>query len=273
MKRRFFIQTVLMSSGTILIGNQKFMGKSNSGSPIKVTMIYNNIGANSQLSSKWGLSLVVEYNEDALLFDTGGEPEVLWDNMQKISFDINKISNVVISHNHWDHVNGLDAIIEQSNVNPEVYVPEYNLEDIKHNFEGANLIGVNDPVQINEVVWTTGQLTGDYKTSPIYEQSIIIVQGESIFLFTGCSHPGIVKIVEKTKGIFPDKDLKLVAGGFHMVNYTDQEVKESSEKLKKLNVAKISPSHCTGEKAIQIFKEEWKDNFMDFDIENNQLMV
>lgn len=262
-----------MSSGTILIGNQKSSGKSNNGSPIKVTMIYNNIGVNSQLTNKWGLSLIVEHNEDALLFDTGGEPEVLWDNMQKIGIDIDEISNVVISHNHWDHVNGLDAIVEHSKKSPKVYVPEQNLKDIKYNFKGANLKGVNNPVQINEFIWTTGQLTGEYKTNPIYEQSIIIVQDASIFLFTGCSHPGIVKIVEKTKKIFPDKDLKLVAGGFHMAKYSNEEVRESSDKLKKLKVEKIAPSHCTGEKAIQVFKKEWKDNFMDFDIGNNHLMV
>lgn len=273
MKRRYFIQTLLIGSGSILIESQDSFGKVKNDLPIKITMIYNNIGVNSKLINKGGLSLIVENNNEALLFDTGGDPRVLWKNMQEIGYDIQKISKVVISHNHWDHVNGLDAFIDNSKVTPDVYVPEYSLEDIQYNFRAANLIGVNEPLQINDFTWSTGQLTSDSEANYIREQAIILVRNDSICVFTGCSHPGIVKIVQKTKSIIPDKRIKLVAGGFHMNRYSDQEVRQTIEELRKLQVEQIAPSHCTGDKAIQLFKDEWNENFVDFNLQKNQIQA
>jgi len=263
----------MIGSGSIIIKSYNSLGKSNKDFEIKVLMIYNNIGNSSKLESKWGLSMIVEKNNDALLFDTGGEPKVLWNNLQTIGFDVSKISDVVISHNHSDHVYGLSAIIEKSNIDPKVYVPEFELEDIKLSFPEANLIGVNDSLQLNEFAWTTGQLHDQFKMNIIYEQSVIITHEDSIFLFTGCSHPGIVKIVEKAKSLFPDKEIGLVAGGFHMLKYKNKMVTDTSEKLRNLGVQNIGPSHCTGDEAMQIFKNEWKDNFIDFNLAQNQITI
>ena len=49
---------------------------------------------------------------------------------------------------------------------------------------------------------------------------------------------------------------------------SDNQVKEISSKLIRFRVKKIAPSHCTGEQAIKMFKEEWKENFIDFNIGN-----
>ena len=49
---------------------------------------------------------------------------------------------------------------------------------------------------------------------------------------------------------------------------SDHQVKEISSKLKRLQVKKVAPSHCTGEQAIKIFREEWQENFIDFNIGN-----
>lgn len=273
MKRRFFIRTLMIGSGTVLIGSQRSSAEGSKNRPVKLTMLYNNVGNAEALSSKWGLSVLVETHEDSLLFDTGGEAKVLWENMQNAGIDIQKISKVVISHNHWDHVNGLDTFIEQKAIHPKVFVPEYNLDDIKHNFKGLNLTGIKEPTQLNSAVWSTGQLATEYKSNAIHEQSLIVMHDDSIYILTGCSHPGIVKIVERAKSMFSDKKIKLVAGGFHMINYTDADVKAASESLKKLEVEKISPSHCTGEKAIAIFKDQWSDDFIDFNLEENQIEI
>lgn len=271
MRRRTFIHTMMIGSGTVFIGSG--FRDSSKDTAIRVRMIYNNIGTGADLSSKWGLSMLIENDEETTLFDTGGESEVLWENMQKLDIDIEKISNVVISHNHWDHVNGLSTIIKKCNNNPKVYVPEFELKNIKSKFPGANYIAVHEPAKINENVWTSGQLTGAYKDIPIYEQSIIVLQNEDAYLFTGCSHPGIVNIVEKTRAIFPDKTLRFIAGGFHLNRHRVDQIQDISDKLKELKVKKIGPSHCTGDAALKIFKKEWKENFIDFDLAQNQVSI
>ena len=87
---------------------------------------------------------------------------------------------------------------------------------------------------------------------------------------TGCSHPGIVNIVRTAKEIFPDKDIALLAGGFHLIDKSAKEIREISNELKALNINIIAPSHCTGEQAIKIFKEEWGAQMIDFNLGDEQ---
>ena len=271
MKRRTFIQTIMIGSSSVLIGGGTIGAIKDAAT--RVRMIYNNIGLGAELTSKWGLSMLIENHEEIVLFDTGGVPEVLWGNMKKLHINIDKISNVVISHNHWDHVNGISTIIEKSKANPTVYVPNFELQNIKSKYPGAKYSGVTEPVKINEYVWTTGQLSSAYGNSPIYEQSIIVLHDENAYLFTGCSHPGIVKIVQKTNEIFPDRSLKLIAGGFHLNRHSQNDIHEISNSLKALNIQKIGPSHCTGDQALKIFRKEWTENFVDFDLARNQVSI
>lgn len=273
MKRRFFIRTIMIGSGSVLIGSQKSEGKISKKAPIKIRMLYNNIGSSSLLSSKWGLAMLIERQDETVLFDTGGDAMVLLENVQKEGIDLSKVSKVVISHNHWDHVNGLDAFATKWNDKLEVYVPGDSLGDIRSNFSSYKLIGVNEPIELNEFAWSTGQLTTDYTSNPIYEQSLIVTFGDTIYVLTGCSHPGIVKIVDKAKSIFPDRTISLVAGGFHMIKYANDDIKEASNGLKKLGVEKIAPSHCTGDTAINMFKDQWGENFVDFNLGQNQISL
>jgi 7,8-dihydropterin-6-yl-methyl-4-(beta-D-ribofuranosyl)aminobenzene 5'-phosphate synthase len=96
----------------------------------------------------------------------------------------------------------------------------------------------------------------------ISEQALVIEKSEGICIITGCSHPGIVRLIEESKKIRPEKPIVLVAGGFHLRDHTEDEIREISSKFKELGVMNIGPSHCTGENAIKIFKSEWNDHFI-----------
>jgi 7,8-dihydropterin-6-yl-methyl-4-(beta-D-ribofuranosyl)aminobenzene 5'-phosphate synthase len=85
-------------------------------------------------------------------------------------------------------------------------------------------------------------------------------------LLTGCSHPGIVKIIETAKRIHPEKRLLLVAGGFHLALKRTARIRKISEQLRQLGVEKIAPSHCTGNAAIKTFRDEWGASFVDLNI-------
>jgi 7,8-dihydropterin-6-yl-methyl-4-(beta-D-ribofuranosyl)aminobenzene 5'-phosphate synthase len=269
MKRRTFIQSILISSGAMFVGGRHVLASQQQGS-IKVSMIYNNIGKHEELITEWGLSILIEKNEEALLFDSGGDVEVLLQNLQSMKVDLNKISTVVISHNHGDHVNGLGGILDIIRKQPKIYVPEHELQNIEARFPNTTFLGVNDPLQLNSFAWTTGQLAGNQS---IYEQSIVLKQDNALYIFTGCSHPGIVQIVEKVRRIFFDEDIKLVAGGFHLMNHTDKQVLDISDKLKNLSVEKIAPSHCTGNTAMNIFQDEWENDFINFDLSSSPMMI
>ncbi|MBN1380207.1 MAG: hypothetical protein JXA41_00880 [Deltaproteobacteria bacterium] len=77
---------------------------------------------------------------------------------------------------------------------------------------------------------------------------------------TGCAHPGIVGIVKKAREIFSEKEIHLVVGGFH---HPSEAVIKG---LKELGVEKVAPSHCTGDQAIDAFRNEYKNNFITYGV-------
>jgi 7,8-dihydropterin-6-yl-methyl-4-(beta-D-ribofuranosyl)aminobenzene 5'-phosphate synthase len=267
-KRRTFIKTLLLSAGYLITGPHNLTASALDKNTIRILMLYNNVGSSTNLASKWGVSIWIEDKDTAVLFDTGGDSSTMWDNLAHSGVNIKKLSKTVISHNHWDHVNGLPVILEKSNYMPEVFVPNFDLTLIEIKNPTGRLSGIETPVQINNFLWSTGQMKSSAWFGTIHEQSLAIIQNDSIYLLTGCAHPGIVKIVERTINYLPDKRIDLIIGGFHLMRQSDHQIKEISSELKRLRVKKIAPSHCTGEQAIKIFKEEWQENFIDLGIGN-----
>ena len=226
-----------------------------------LTMLYNNIAGEAKLKPAWGLSLWIELEKSAVLFDTGGDKNILLDNISSIGLDISKLKSIIISHEHWDHVNGIPAVLESHGSKIPVYVPERSAATIKSVNPEDSITGVDGNQELHTDIWTTGQMQA---TAGLYEQSILFSKNDNVYVFTGCSHPGIVKIVEKAKNIFPDHTIELVAGGFHLLDKDEAQIRTISDQLKALGVRNLAPSHCTGEQAMSIFREEWGGQYMPY---------
>jgi 7,8-dihydropterin-6-yl-methyl-4-(beta-D-ribofuranosyl)aminobenzene 5'-phosphate synthase len=262
MERKTFIQTFVLGSGFVMVNPVKLLSNEPDKNTIRISMIYNNMGKDPDLKSAWGLSVWVETGKSTLLFDTGGDPKILSKNLDNTHLDINRVSKIFISHRHWDHLNGLESVLEKHSGNPDVYVVEHALPMIRENYPNAKLIPISSAQAIETNVWSTGELPAEYRKNELWEHSMILVQDDSLVLLTGCSHPGIVEITKKTKQLFPEKTIELIAGGFHLGSKSKDEIKEISEALMKLDVQKIAPSHCTGDKAVNYFKNSWGERFL-----------
>ena len=55
----------------------------------------------------------------------------------------------------------------------------------------------------------------------------------------------------------------LLLGGFHLLHTSEEGVREVIRQLKELGVRKVAPSHCTGEKAVALFRESWGEDFIE----------
>ena len=266
MERRTFNQSLVFSSGFILTNPMDLLSENLDNNTIKISMIYNNIGTHLELNSAWGLSIWIETEKSSILFDTGGDSSILSHNLDNSNFDINRLTKIFISHKHWDHINGLESILERHSKSPDIYIVEKDYAFIKQKFPNASIISVTTPKQIDSNIWTTGELRGINNGNEIFEHSIILIQNDSLILLTGCSHSGIVGMVNKTKQLFPDKRIELVAGGFHLGRKSKEEIIEISDSLMDLEVQKIAPSHCTGDMAIEYFKKNWGKKFVNFNL-------
>jgi len=224
---------------------------------ITITTVYDNNPFVENLVSSWGFACVVQGLERTILFDTGGDGEVLLANMQKLALDPQIVQIVVLSHLHGDHTGGLADFLQ---VNPQVTV--YMLESFAEHLEkdvaerGAQLVTVEEPVEICQGVFLTGEMG-----TAISEQALVLKISQGLVIITGCAHPGIVDVVKKSQEI-GNLPPYLVMGGFHLFGASRPKVREILSQFRDLGVVKASPCHCTGSEAISMFAETYGQGYI-----------
>ena len=226
--------------------------------PIQMTVLYDNFVASEGTKAEWGFSCLIQGTAKTILFDTGGNPDTFRYNASHLSVDLNKVDAIVLSHDHWDHVEGLPVVFE-TNTKAPVYIPygfPYGFVR-KVELAGAKPVPVNQAVAICNHVYLTGQMGGMIK-----EQSLIVNTPAGLVIVTGCSHPGIVSIVKKAKALL-NRDVYLVFGGFHLIQHSEEQVDAIIQAFRDLGVQKCGATHCTGERAIQQFKDAYGDDYVE----------
>lgn len=216
---------------------------------ITLTVLYDNNTHDANLTTAWGFSCLVERSgEDAtILFDTGGQGDLLLNNMNNLNKDPHAIEAVVLSHNHGDHTGGLNHLLQQG-IQPAVYIPASFPATTKNRIRAsAKLVEVDAPAEIARGIWTTGQVGG-----PIPEQALAVETAEGWVVITGCAHPGIVEMVRAAKQA-TGGEIRLAMGGFHLGSASEREITRIIEALQALDVQRVAPMHCTGDTARQKF--------------------
>lgn len=223
----------------------------------RITVIFNNIPYASELQTSWGFSCLVQGFGQTILFDTGGDGEILLANMKHLGIDPKVVDAVVLSHIHADHTGGLGAFLRQ-NANVTVSLPcsfpKAFQQQIKH--LGADVVEINGPIRLFDKVHSTGEMGNGIK-----EQALILNTSKGLVVITGCAHPGIENVVRKARQ-YLQKDIYLIMGGFHLTGAGLSEIRKRIENLRALDIEKVAPSHCTGKAAIGRFREVWGDAFL-----------
>lgn len=224
--------------------------------PLTVTIIYDNYPSDPRLGSAWGFSALVEYHDHTLLFDTGGDGQLLMENMHVLGIDPTQIDSVILSHAHDDHTGGLTALLN-TGIKPTVYLlpsfPSAFKQQIEQ-FTPVSEVSLSDVIA--EGFWSTGVLG-----TAIPEQALVLQTGQGLVIITGCAHPGIVEILEQAQEMFP-QPVHLILGGFHLGNKSEAEINAILSDFRRLGVVQVAPTHCTGELAISRFAAEYGDDFI-----------
>jgi 7,8-dihydropterin-6-yl-methyl-4-(beta-D-ribofuranosyl)aminobenzene 5'-phosphate synthase len=221
-----------------------------------ITVVYDNNRYDPRLRTSWGFSCFVELDETTILFDTGGDAEVLLYNMSVLGVDPLGIDFVVLSHIHGDHTGGLGSILD-TGVRPVVLLPRSFPTSFKDQVRSwTDVPEVSSPTAIMGGVYSTGELG-----SEIIEQSLVLDTRQGLVVITGCAHPGIVNMVRRAVELYGNQ-IYLVLGGFHLGGKSPGELENIIAELRQLGVQKVAPCHCTGEQAISMFAQEWGDDFI-----------
>ncbi|MDD4013495.1 MAG: MBL fold metallo-hydrolase [Candidatus Omnitrophica bacterium] len=226
---------------------------------MRLKILYDNKVQRPGLQGAWGFSCLIG---EEVLFDTGGDPEILLSNIEGMGADITKITDVVISHDHWDHTGGIDTVLKgRSGVKVHI-CPDFGIEFREKVLSfGGDIVEHEDLFDIKEGISVTGTVRGKYKEKDIEEQGLVIRTPGGVTLMTGCAHPGVVNIAEKAKIKAETAKMKLVLGGFHLGNVSPEEIVRTAENLRSMGFSSAGPCHCSGDEAIAIFKKIFAEGF------------
>lgn len=211
-------------------------------------------------------------------------------NAAALGADLSAVDTAFVSHGHYDHGGGLAAFLKVNDHAP-VYVHEKAFEPhFSHKQEGVKPIGLDDALvenprlrRVSGVTQVSDTLTlfsdiagadcvpqgnrtlcerenGQYVPDRfLHEQSLIVREGETTVLFTGCAHRGVVNICARAKELL-GRDPDVVIGGMHLFSPStgksepDENIRAVAERLAQTD-SRYYTCHCTGPHAYDVLRE------------------
>ena len=262
---------------------------------LKITVLVTNLAGDShQGDGEWGYSALVEADGHKILYDTGASPDMVIMNAKALHIDLSDVEDVVLSHNHADHVGGLMGLRREfAKVNPRamsrvhvgarIFEPRLDQGGEDHNGlrlmraeylgTGGTFIMHDKPAELFPGVWLTGPVPrlnaeknwfpglslataqGRVEDNVPEDSALVFNTNEGTVILTGCGHAGIVNIVEYARTIDGDKPLAGVIGGLHLFAASDQTLAWTGAKLKYYRIENLLAGHCTGIEATYRLRE------------------
>jgi len=225
---------------------------------VELAVVYDNYQVQEGLQAAHGFACVVREGGRTVLFDTGGSGQILLENMRGLGIAVAEVEAVVLSHMHWDHIGGLDAVLA-ANPKVTVYVPMSFSSSFRRDVKrrARAVVETKVPQPVTNHLWTT-----DVLDHPLVEQALYVETAEGIVVVTGCAHPGVLELTRSAQRA-SGKPVHAVLGGFHMAGMSQTETGQVVDGLRDLRVRRVGPSHCSGDIARDAMREEFGDGYLD----------
>lgn len=255
---------------------------------LKVTILSTMLVGDTTGIGEWGFSALVEADGHRILLDTGLHPETVLQNARDLKIDLSDVREVILTHNHGDHVGGLLTLRrELMKKNPDALsiahvgkgifysrpLPDREgnkMIAIRKDYEatGGKFIEHDNWAEIFPGVYLTGPVPRKYpernwngsikmqtpdglvEDNIPEDQSLILNAPQGLVVITGCGHAGIVNILTYTNTEFPARPVYGVVGGLHLYALSDEQLDWTADKMKEFHVANLLGAHCTGIEAV-----------------------
>lgn len=236
--------------------------------------------SNGSMQGEHGLSFAVSFNGYKFLFDTGNS-DLFKINAQKMGFSVDYFENIVFSHGHSDHTNGILHLGKRKRIiaHPEVFRNRYSIkqgsycgfpveeDEIK---VVHNVFTTKKPVEINPNIWFLGEipmvvefekngnfastLDGLFKQVDLTEDDSAVVfdTTKGLVIMLGCGHRGVCNVIEYAKKVTGKSQIYAVIGGLHLRNLENKKVtiNKTIEYFKANSIRNLYLGHCTSDEVI-----------------------
>ncbi|NTW46636.1 MAG: MBL fold metallo-hydrolase [Chlorobaculum sp.] len=243
------------------------------------------------LACEHGFATLIETGGKRILFDTG-QLSALDVNCRKLGIDLSGIDMIVLSHGHYDHAGNLAEVLRVAHkatlcLHPAALVGRYSIRNDKPKLidmpgEAKQAIAalpaervrfVQEPVSLTDGVFLTGpvprQTTFEDTGGPFFfdpegvqpdpiddDLSLWIEEPQGLTVLAGCCHSGIVNTLDYIESLTGPKPIARLIGGMHLAAASEERLARTIEALKKRDIARLIPCHCTGQAATKLFQRE-----------------
>ncbi len=252
-----------------------------------VTLCENRLEPSFGLKASHGLSLYIEHEKCNLIYDVG-QDSVFLENAELLGIDLSSCNNIIISHGHLDHAGGLieldyeethkKVIMDKNAFQERVRLNGKKIMDIGISNKLKHLQSMGKEIEISfeiaEGVWclsnvvvpddycgmekgllirnSQGNLVDDMFED---ELNLAIETAKGLVVISGCSHCGVINILEHAQKVTGIKEINTFIGGLHLMFSSEQETIAIIDKLKKFNIKRFIIGHCTGLNAVFLMKQ------------------
>jgi 7,8-dihydropterin-6-yl-methyl-4-(beta-D-ribofuranosyl)aminobenzene 5'-phosphate synthase len=247
---------------------------------VQITTLVENCVHTRQLQAELGLSFFIEIGGHAVLFDTG-QSHLLVENARRLNVDLTRLEAIVLSHGHYDHTTGLDAVLKlapQARVflHPAALGPKFVREpDGQFRNVGmppasqnaiptpAQVIHTREKTEIVPGLFVTGEVPRvvpfetaeesffqDASTAhpdPVPDdQSLYFSSREGTVVLFGCAHSGVVNTIKHIANQTSGRPFYALVGGMHLLKGDRERISRTLEAFREFGFKKLAPAHCTG---------------------------
>ena len=234
------------------------------------------------LTAEHGLSYLVEMPELRLLFDCGASA-VPMANAHRLGLSLKELDAVVLSHSHYDHAAGYRDLIEAGlgsrhlDIGPGFFRKKFAFDGLRYTDLSAGFgedflqdHGITAHVTdgVLELDFGVYLVSGFPRVTPFEtiperfvcltedgfrrddfpdEQCLVLERGGKLYLFVGCSHPGILNMVRHV--------FSAVFGGTHLVEAGKDRILNTVNVLREMGMETLGLSHCSGDAAEALARD------------------
>lgn len=263
---------------------------------MRIQVLVDNRTLRNELESEHGLSIYLETADFKCLLDTGNS-DLFIKNANSMEIDLAEVDYVFISHGHLDHIGGLSSflkinakakvLISKNTVDQHFFSVRKGVKRISSDYDfsvyadrfiyvDAPLMFEND-IQIFPCIAKNNatplanktlmkELDGELVADNFNHELVFVYGKEKLFVYTGCAHKGVLNILDSVDKHI-GKPVKLLAGGFHLVDgfETEDEIKSIAQTcLLKYPDTTFITGHCTGNCAYTYLKAVLGNNLYSF---------
>ncbi|MGI6615334.1 MAG: MBL fold metallo-hydrolase [Dethiobacteria bacterium] len=227
--------------------------------------------------------MLLEARGQRILIDTGAGA-TLEKNAAALGVDLSRLDAVFLSHGHYDHTGGLEALLKMNRHSslpvyghPDIFDEKYSLREGQEpryigiprrraelEALGADFKLSRGPQSPCEGISTTGEIPrvaaekppgpsfllkkGNRFTEDLLrdDQAMVIESSAGLIVMLGCAHAGLVETLGHILFLKERGRICAVLGGTHLLHTPEKQLGSIIARLERFSLEMIAPCHCTG---------------------------